>query len=171
MHKFMKTIQVSDEIYDFLMNLSKEIKTQDNRATRAPYFFLVQEDEEIAVPDGCGDEVWIMDGEICLRTEQDIKEAVFEYREWDLDDENNQKEYEELDSFDIDEILKKNYWKADVSIKHKYSNCFFTEKASREHIEVNRHNLTNPKTYLDHAFRNKEMDMMFRFFTELELNT
>lgn len=163
----MKTIQISNESYDFLMNLSKEIATQDNRATRMPYFFQVQEDEEVAVPDGCGEEVWIMDGEVCLRTEDDIREAVFEYKDWDLDNKEHQEMYDNLLCFDIDEILKNNYWKANVDIKHKYSNAFFTEKACRKHIEVNRHNLNNPKTYLDHAFRNEEMDMMFKFLKEI----
>jgi hypothetical protein len=165
----MKTIEVSDEIYDFLMNLSKEVKTQDNRATRMPYFYQVQEDKEVAVPDGCGNEVWVMDGEICLRTEQDIKEAVFEWRDWDLDDLNDDKEYEKLSSSDIDEILRNNYSKVSVNTKHKYSNSFLTEKACREHIRANRHNLDNPKTYLDHAYRNAEMDMLFKFLDELTL--
>ncbi|MFR4037122.1 MAG: hypothetical protein ACLTZT_04500 [Butyricimonas faecalis] len=78
----MKTIQVTDEIYAFLSNLSKEIKSQDNRATAPPYF-QVQEDEEIAVPKGCGKKFGC-DGEICLRTKGDIKGAIFEWKGWGL---------------------------------------------------------------------------------------
>lgn len=89
----MKTIQVSDEIYDFLMNLSKEIKTQDNRATRMPYFYQVQEDREVGVPDGCGEEVWVLDGEVCLRTDEDIRKAVFEWKEWDIDNKSDNVKY------------------------------------------------------------------------------
>lgn len=163
----MKNIQVSDDIYDFLMNLSKEIKTQDKRATAMPYYFQVQEDKEICVPDGCGEEVWIMDGEVCLRTEEDIREAVFEWKEWDLENSEHQKEYDQLDSFDIDEILENNYRKVNIDISHTYTNCFLTYKAYEEHLRQNRHNLTNPKSFLFHAFRNPEMDMLFRFLQDL----
>lgn len=162
----MKTIQVTDEIYDFLSNLSKEIKSQDNRATAAPYYFQVQEDEETAVPDGCGEEVWVRDGEIHLRTEEDIKDTVFEWKEWELGNEENEAEFAELDSFDIDEILEENYRKRNVDIRHKYSNCFFTFKAYQEHIARNGHNLKNPRLYLFHAYRNREMDMLFKFLKE-----
>ncbi|MBS7112672.1 MAG: hypothetical protein KH100_15930 [Dysgonomonas mossii] len=163
----MKTIQVTDQIYDFLMNLSKEIKNQDNRATAAPYFYQVQEDREIAVPEGCGVEVWVMDGQVCLRTEDDIREAVFEWKEWDLKNKNHQKKYEQLTSFDVDEILEENYRKVNIDISHTYTNCFLTYKAYEEHLRQNRHNLTNPKSFLFHAFRNPEMDMLFRFLQDL----
>lgn len=76
-----KTIEVSIEVYNFLMNLSKEIREQDNRGTRIPYYYQVQEEKEIAVPDGCGEEVWVCDGNVCLRTEEDIRDAVFEWKE------------------------------------------------------------------------------------------
>ena len=163
----MKTLQVNDEIYDFLMNLSEEIKTQDNRATATPYYFQVQEDHEIAVPEGCGAEVWVMDGEVCLRTEEDIREAVFEWKEWDLENLNHQKKYEQLTSFDVDEILEENYRKVNIDISHTYSNCFLTYKAYEEHLRRNKHNLKNPKSYLFHAFRNPEMEMIFKFIKSL----
>ena len=38
----MKTIQVTDEMHDFLINISKELNTQSHRATAMPYFFQVQ---------------------------------------------------------------------------------------------------------------------------------
>jgi len=164
---FMKTIEVTEEIYDFLMNLSQEIKSQDNRATRHPYFFQVQEDEEVAVPDGCGEEVWVMDGEVCLRTEEDIKEAVFEWNEWTLGNRKHESLYQNLTSYDVDDILEKNYRKSNVDIKHVYSNCFLTFKAYEDHVRQNRHNLNNPKSFLFHAFRNKEMEMIFKFLEGL----
>lgn len=162
----MKQIEVTDEMYDFLSELSKEIKTQDNRATAYPYFFQVQEDEEIAVPEGCGEEIWVLDGEICLRTDQDIKEAVFEWKDWELGKREDEAEFAELNVFDIEEILENNYRKVNVDIRHKYSNCFLTEKAYKEHIQCNGHNLSNPKSYLFYAYRNREMEMLFKFLTD-----
>lgn len=162
----MKNIQVTDEIYDFLSNLSKEIKSQDNRATAKPYFYQVQEEEEVGVPDGCGEEVWVCDGEIHLRTEKDIKGAVFEWKDWELGNKEDEKKFKELDSFEIEEILEENYRKVNVDIRHKYSNCFLTFKAYQEHITRNGHNLCNPTSYLFHAYRNNEMDMLFKFLQE-----
>lgn len=162
----MKTIQVTDAMYDFLSNLSKEIKSQDNRATAMPYFFQVQEDEEVAVPKGCGEEAWVCDGEICLRTEEDIKEAVFEFKGWELGNEEDEELFKELDSFDIEKILNENYRKVNVGTRKKYSNCFLTFKAYQEHVSRNGHNLNNPKSYLFHACRNRELDMLFKFLLE-----
>lgn len=162
----MKKIEVTNEIYNFLLNLSKEIKSQDTRATASPYFFQVQEDEEVGVPEGCGEEVWVCDGEVCLRTEEDIKEAVFEWKNWEIGNKKDEKEYQNLTSFDIEEILEENYRKVNVDIKHKYSNCFLTLKSYEDHIRQNGHNLCNPRSYLFHAFRNKEMDMLFKFLQE-----
>jgi hypothetical protein len=163
----MKTIEVNDEMYEFLANLSKEIKTQDNRGTKSPYFFQVQEEEECEVPDGCGEKVWVMDGQICLRTEEDIKKAVFEYNDWDLEDSDKNIEYSEIHDWDLGHLLfKAGYRMGYVSIKHKYSNCFLTEKACHEYLKEDAHNLTNPKSYLFYAPRNKEMEMLFKFFEE-----
>ena len=159
----MKTIQVTDEIYAFLSNLSKEIKSQDNRATAPPYFFQVQEDEEIAVPKGCGEEAWACDGEICLRTEEDIKNAIFEWKGWESGNHEDEELFKKLDYLDIERILNENYKKVNVEIREKYSNCFLTFKAYQEHVSCNAHNLNNPKSYLFHAYRNSELDMLFKF--------
>lgn len=162
----MKTINVTDDMYDFLSSLSKEIKTQNTRATRPPYFFQVQEDQEVSAPDGCGEEVWVMDGEICLRTPEDIKIAYFEYKGWEIGNKEDEENYKKLYSWDIDEALEVNYRKVNIEIKPKFSNSFLTEKACLEHIAFNRNNLTNPKPYLHAASRNREMDMLFKFITE-----
>ena len=164
----MKTIQVSDEVHEFLMNLSNEIKTQDNRATRSPYFYQIQEDKEVGVPDGYGEEVWVRDGEVCLRTEEDIKEAVFEWKEWDLNNEEHQRRYESLYSYEIEEILRENYRKVNIDITHTYSNCFLTYKAYEAHLRLNGHNLNNPKSFLFHAYRNPEMEMLIKFLSDLK---
>jgi len=126
----MKTIEVTDEMHDFLMELSKELTTQDNRCTAMPYFFQIQETVEVPTGDGMGDEeVWVCDGEICLRDEVDIKEAIFEYKEWDLEDKDHQKEYDDLDSYDRDEVLEHNYQKFNVTTHHTYKKCIPNSKS------------------------------------------
>ena len=165
----MKTITVTDETYDFLMTLAQEINTQDNRSTAKPYYFAIQEDEEVYVPDGCGDEIWVdHDGDgVKLRTEEDIKEAIFEWKGWTIGNKSDEKEFNLMDWYARENILEEHYRKVDMVIGHKYSNVFLTKKAYEQHLLENRHNLNNPQSYLFHAFRNKEMSMLFKFIEEL----
>ena len=38
----MKTIEISDEMYEALVEISTNMKNQDNRCTASPYFYQVQ---------------------------------------------------------------------------------------------------------------------------------
>lgn len=166
----MKYIKISDEEYEFLNELQNNLKTQDNRCTIKPFFYTIQEDKEIVVPDGYGDEVWILDGEVCLRTEDDIKKIIFECNDWDLKNKKDNLFYEELSCDEIEEILNdNNYYKVNVDIINTYSNCFLTEKACEKYIKYNKHNLINPKSYVDHAFRNPEMEKLITFIENLKI--
>lgn len=79
----------------------------------------------------------------------------------------DQKKYLELTSWDVEEILKENYQKVNVDAMHTYSNVFLTNRAYKKHIECNGHNLSNPQSYLFHAFRNPEMDKLIGFILSL----
>ncbi|MCF7796124.1 hypothetical protein K9M42_03450 [Patescibacteria group bacterium] len=50
----MKTIKVSNEMYDFLMDLSKKLNTQNNRGTANPRFYQVMHKKKAYVPEGTG---------------------------------------------------------------------------------------------------------------------
>lgn len=163
----MKQIEISDEMYDELIALSNELNTQDHRATAMPYFFQIQEEVEIPTSEGCGEEVWVCDGQICLRTEEDKKAAVFEYKGWDLESKSDNKKFEKLSWIDIENILEENYQKHSVTTIHKYHNAFLTEKACKEHIRLNRYHYSNPHDFLQHAFRNPELEMVLKFITGL----
>jgi hypothetical protein len=159
----MKTIIVTDEIYNGLKEIAEAIKTQDNRATAKPYFFQVQTNEEIAVPSGCGTNCWYYDGSKIV-TDEEINEAIFEWKDGSIPLD----EIEFMDEYEKAEILEKAGWqKANFDYKHEYQNAFFTEKACKEHIHRNKHNLREPVDYLSHAFRNPEMEMMFSFFAQI----
>lgn len=167
----MKTIEVTDEMYDALMEISKEMNTQDHRCTRMPYFFQVQEKEEIPAYDG--DYVLFShDSELELRDKEDkvewLKEAVhertYEFLGWE-------DEIEDIDSLDedtLDDIIQECgfdiYY---IQEKNIYSNAFFTSKACDEHIRINGHNLKKPSNFLTHAYRNPEMEVVSKFLCEL----
>lgn len=170
-----KQIEVSDEIYEFLMNLSKEIKEQDNRATASPYFFQVRENKEIPAHDGCGEEImYNSEHEIDLRTDEDKVEWIkgnFEYFIGTKYEDYICDIGQHTSTWDLDDMLEEiGFGKFNVDVDYTYSNVFFTSKACDEHIRINKHNLHQPVNYLNHAYRNKEMEMMFKFLLDLTSN-
>lgn len=160
----MKTIEVTDEMYEFLMNLSKEIKEQDNRCTAMPYFFQVRETKEVAAHRGCGTEVMYSSGyETELRTDKEKIEWIKE--NFELFD---GKGYGDECDWILDEMLDSVGFEVfNVDVDYEYSNVFFTSKACDEHIRINRHNLKQPVSFIQHAFRNQEMEMIFKFLIGL----
>lgn len=159
----MKTIEITDEMYKFLMNLSKELNTQDHRGTRMPYFFQVQTQEQISVPEGCGTEAWHCDGNL-IETEDEIKDVIFEYKGW----EETSDEYCHMDDLDKEDILSDaGYSKVNYDYKSNLENAFLTSKACDEHIQVNKHNLKFPVNYLSGSFRNPELETVMKFLCEL----
>lgn len=163
----MKTIQVTDEMYNSLMELSKELNTQDHRCTAMPYFFQIRTDEWKSCSEGQGEEVWFSDGGF-LESEEEIKDAIIEYKEWEnLPQKESTEKYNELDDWDKDEILENNYRKVNREKSHKYQNAFLTEKACREHIKSNSYHYNNPIDYLQHATRNSDMETIMKFISEL----
>ncbi len=161
----MKTIKISDEMYDSLMEISKELNTQNHRATAMPYFFQIQTKEEISVGEGQGEEIWAFDGSV-LENEEEIQEVVIQHQEWE-DDEAKQL-FSELSFYDINEILESaGYIQHNRDFEKRYQNAFFTEKACKLHIKQNYYHYNNPVDYLSYASRNPEMELVMRFLCEL----
>jgi len=163
----MKTIKVNDEMYEFLMNLSEELNTQNHRCTAMPYFFQIQTKEEVAAAEGCGIEAWYYDGSK-IETDEDIRETIFEYKEWDNDSKEDNELYNNLDGGEIEELLEDmGFYKINYELSDKYENAFLTEKACREHIRLNDYHYREPIDYLFFAFRNPELEMVLQFLCEL----
>jgi len=168
----MKTIQVTDEMHEFLMNLSKELCTQDNRATAMPYFFQVRETKEVPAHEGSGEEVlYSSEYETELRTDSDKIEWIKEHEEYFLGtiyEEEAKDVGNHTNTWDLDSMLTElDFDKFHVDTDYTYSNAFFTSKACDEHIRINGHNLKYPVNYLNHAFRNPELEKVMKFICEL----
>jgi hypothetical protein len=189
----MKTIQITDETYEFLKDLAGKLKTQDNRATANPRYYAIREKEKIyGMEDGYDDDyVYVRDDnewecdtlkeafgcecELAEIEKQDGETAIDAVRrEW-----TNHKNdfssrikgtYSKIKPDDCDEeiLLESLGWRK-VGIRHteKFSNCFLTEAAANEHIRINGHNLNSPDTFLFHAYRNKELDMVIKAILEI----
>lgn len=166
----MKTIKVSDEMYAFLIDLSKKMNTQDNRATADPYMYTITEIVERPAAEGCGESKLIDD----------------EGNEWDLDivrEEfpNEIKHYAKMMTDNLkmtDDIVKdylihsklarKIYFTIEREALHKMRmNVFFTEDAIRLHLKQNSYHFDEGKDYMIHAWRNPEMEMVHKFLKGL----
>jgi hypothetical protein len=162
----MKQILVTDEVYEFLMDLSKEINTQDNRSTADPYFYQIQEKKRVPSSEGCGEKAWYCDGTM-LTTDEDEKEAIFEYNDWDLDSEEHQKLYSKMDESDREAILSGNYREVWYEDTEEYSNFFLTERDCEKHIKLNCYHYNQPRSYVKHAFRSYEFEKVIKFLKGL----
>jgi hypothetical protein len=178
----MKTIQVTDEMYNALIELAKEMTTQDNLCTAMPYLFQVKTKEEVAAyPDCEGDVIWVDSDEGRLVNDDEIKDFIIRYLadnkesidpHCEKDDDELVREatllYNAMDDVDIDVFLeRKEFRKIEVTTMNKYQNAFFTAKGCKEHIRLNNYHYNEPTCYLNHAFRNPEMDLIFKFLCEL----
>tara|TARA_R110002012_G_C11318159_1_gene575489 strand:+ start:66 stop:566 length:501 start_codon:yes stop_codon:yes gene_type:complete len=159
----MKTIELTDKMHEFLMNLSKELNTQNHRCTAMPYFFQVQTKKQIAVPEGNGIEAWYYDGSL-IETKEEIEEAINEHKGWD----EHTTEFNHLEEYEIENLLEEaGFSKINYDYEEVLENSFLTSRACDEHIKINNHNLSYPVNYLSHAFRNPEMEMVMKFLCEL----
>lgn len=170
----MKTIEITDEMYDSLMKLSKEMTTQDMRCTRMPHMFQIKTTEQVAAYDGCdGEDIWIDEDGNELNNDESIRDFIKEDlydKEFDTDKYVIDKRVEEMDEDDTDNYLNNhrgNYRRIRVTTENKYQNTFLTAKACKEHIKANGYHYNNPICYLNHAFRNPEMELVSRFLCEL----
>lgn len=188
-----KQIQVSDEMYEFLMDLSKKLNTQGHRATRMPYIFQVQEQKLVPAIEGNGEEYWC--GEEGIMDEESVEEMVKEYQfekiqKWveseekdegedyseyiGLSDEEIEEEltnwYEMLGGYEIKQIMEDELGHYRIWLEEKpvLSQAFFTEAACLKHIEADRHNLRKPVSFLSGlSHRNPEMEQLMTFLCEI----
>ena len=163
----MKTIEVSDEMYEKLIALATEMITQDPRCTRMPHMFQIRTKKKVYDSGLNGTEViWIEDG----INEIETKEDMLEYLEKTGVDipENFDNIWE--DNWDLDEFIDENcpdLRKCSYSWEYEYQNCFLTAKACKEHIESNHYHYNEPVDYLNHAWRNPEMELVSEFLCNL----
>lgn len=152
----MKTIEVTDEMHEALMKLSKDLNTQDHRSTRMPYMIQVSEKVEVAAYSGCGDTYWFNE-DVKLYSEDEeqvIKDYLYEKYGVIHD-------YEKLDHYEKEEILEDlGYRKHEVTTIDKLSNFFFTNKGLRDYYgdDVN--------TFLT-GVSNPELELVMKFLCEL----
>lgn len=176
----MKTIEVTDEMYNSLMELSKEMTSQDMRCTRMPHMFQIRTTEQVAAYPGQGEEIWVNGEGNELETEDEMREFVWQdiYENDEsinhLDDEKARieakRKVNEMDEDDLCYYLdchSDNWRRVQVTKEYRYQNAFFTAKACEDHIRANNYHYNEPVCYLNHAWRNHEMELVSKFLCEL----
>ena len=166
----MKTIEVSDELYEKLERISKEMTSQGHRWTCQPYMFRLSVKSIRPAYDWCWSiTIIVKDWEEYFRSNDDsyLKEMV-EYIEnnftWadlidlDLEDEYEVKEF----------LLKDDFYEYELEEIDEHKWYFLTEESARRHWESNKHHYWKEfTTYLDHCWRNPDMEAVQQFLCEL----
>lgn len=162
----MKTINVSDEMYEKLIELATEMTTQDMRCTKMPHMFQVQTKEK--------DIDWGMNGEFKIYLDEDHNEYPADTKEELLEIVKNECKIQSVEvpkfdmDYEIEEWIKDNgFTECSYSWRYVYKNTFFTAKACQEHIKRNHYHYNDPKDFLNHAWRNPEMELVSEFLCNL----
>ncbi|MGD9678138.1 MAG: hypothetical protein AB7V16_07210 [Vulcanibacillus sp.] len=171
----MKTIEVSDEVYEFLKECKKELNTQDNRSTRNPIYTIWHKVKEYGISDGYASEhIYLWDDSEYENLEEVFNSLLVDGYESDLLQAYSENNVEEKLILEIDEhtvpILKEwftdklneyevmefmeeltgnNFSKVGIRWKHEQATnegCFsFFEKDAEDHIKLNGHNIRGEK--------------------------
>lgn len=159
------TIEISKETLDFLKELNNRIETQSSRCTAKPYFLVIKRIKWRVAHDDC------YSGESkVVRVDHDNDYLQFdnfeEYKQHCIDAHFNEdfdlkkceKDWEDLPSYTMEKYEEED-------------NVFLTDKGYEEHLQQNEHNIKHGcveyYSYLKHAFRNPEMEGIFKAIKEI----
>jgi hypothetical protein len=179
----MKTIEVSDEMYAKLIELANEMTTQDPRGTRMPHLFQIRDWKKVYDWNLNGNfKIWVDRSHgIEVETFNDLKEYL-DNSEISYDEETLKSYWEEKDKYafdsDLDTWMEENCSELEscsYSMEEVYTNNFLTAKAAENHLKLNDyHYHKDADVYLNHSWRNPEMEMVSTFLCNLidkELHT
>jgi len=140
----MKNIILTDEQHDFLINLSKELHSQNSRITVDPIFCVYQL-ERFYNEDG-EHECYTCDGEEI--DAEFVRESIVQYRK-------DNAGIHSSDDWVIKELCYRKlcYDFKEVPVSGQY---YFSEKAAQRHIDQNSYHYNKPFVYIESAWRNYE---------------
>lgn len=145
----MKTIQVTDDQYEFLMRTAKNLKTQDNLCTEDPLYVVYKKEEQIV------DGMYYHDYEVKYRHSEyegffndrkEVEEWVNEYYGEDKTAEQKRKI--------VSKILDDFHY---VTEKDVFVAAFLTREAAERFMNANRYHWHKPHIYVESNWRNNEM--------------
>lgn len=173
----MKTIEISDELYDQLMNLSKEMMTQDNRCTAYPIFYQIRDWKRVYDSDLNGSIPILIDRNgdyITVESAEDLM-GYLEDRDIEFDKEEINGLWEDYQTgfgWELEEYLEvkglTDLEKMSYSMEPVYKNAFLTEKEAQRHLESNGyHYHRDADVYVEHGWRNNDMLVIHNLAKEI----
>lgn len=151
----------------FLKDLANEIKSQHNRATAMPYFYVIKKTKRVV-----GMDASYSDDTVFVDT------SSGDYSEFKTEEEAIQYEMKGrgIGRAFAEKVVEENYEKFGVLEYEEKHNMFLTYKGLLKHMELNGHNLdrgisypSHPfkesntlYSYVEHAFRNPEMEQLMK---------
>lgn len=172
---------ITSEEIQFLMELQKEMNTQDHVSQADPRYWVIRDFQKVyggSLNNPDGYEIF-MDGEQLLTIDYEmfndtrVVDAVKEYflREYKTDFE--EADFEDMyDIDDLKDMLEDRGYEISIveyEIVPKYSGMFLTQKAAEEHLRANDyHYADNATTYAMTAWRSHEADMLYKILQSVD---
>lgn len=175
----MKNIKVSEEAYDFLKELQHELRIQENDGTADPLYWMVEEEETVGVPDGCGDPIIYMGDGGTMTTEEAVEYIEEEYLK-DLD-KDSKEEWAEVNKDYMEDVVRfmndvlgwhevRIVWERKQNVISRETGAFITKRACKEYIQKFGYNHTNPHTYAMCAYRNFELECLLKILKNMVMD-
>lgn len=166
----MRTIQISDEDYEFLKDLQHELNTQPNDGNADPVFWGVMETRMVPAQDGCGDAFIYMGDDVTMTTEEAVQyvdENIHDYCE------ETQEKWKSVDKNWMDDVATfinermkipecRIVWEDEKSFISRETGAFLTKRACEQYIGCYGYNHDKPHTYALTAYRNFELGQLLK---------
>lgn len=137
------------------MDLKGRIEANDNRGTAEPYLLLLQEKRTYIGHEEYGHHGKIKYVEqytgdyVTADTKEELEKEILSWFDED--------EKPDLKKYNIKRFWEGYYWET--------TNVFLTDQGYQDHLKLNKHNLKEHRTFGIHAFRNPEMDEVYKLLT------
>ena len=170
----------SKEDISFILNLSKEMKTQDNRCTANPYAFVIGQKRRQSIGYENASDFMIYWNEDTYDTTREFINSLSKHYSSDHDifkviDNMDSLSFDDFkdNEYEINQLLEDSMSVIGYETIEDYSsnlyggNFFLTGKSAEQYIKTNSHNLTKPFTYGIHLYKNQEMEDLYSIIHKL----
>lgn len=169
----MRTIQVDDELYEYLYDMSKKMNEQDNAATADPYVIQIEDVKTYPSPEGYGDRSLFYDGcETFYPLSAEGIRDMWEYYDKDIPESIlKMMEDDSIDFFEVEYEIQKicgSYRIIEEQDVYVYKGAFFTWDGCRDHIEGNKHHYSRKaRAFATNEWRNPEMSAVVKLLKSI----
>jgi hypothetical protein len=174
---------ITREDVQFLMELQKEMNTQDTLSQADPRYWVIRDyskvyGENLNTPEGC--EIFIDDNKISTMEYTTVgdTQTIEEVKKYFLEEHDTEFEESDFDDLydldDLEEMLRDRGYEISVveyEIIPKHSGMFLTQKAAEEHLRANYYHYDdNATTFCMTAWRSTEADKLYEILHRVDFS-